>query len=257
MKHILILLAFCSSLVLSAQVTTAEIENLEKEEQSLKSQIANNEKLLKVAKSDVKSQLNSLMLINAQLGEQQRYVQGIERDVKRLKRDIRLLEQELARLMADLAQCKSQYQRAILYMHRNRITQEKWLFVFSAEDYRTMYRRLRYVTEFSKYQRAQGLIIQEKEEKVRKQQEELCGFQEPQVVLEHWQQALDHWESADNARREVRDADRRGCFVNVLTARTAGTVSGNFQVLVAKLDLVNFIEFGHNFNGCEGCVASA
>ncbi len=183
MKHILILLAFCCSLALSAQVTTAEIENLKKEEQSLKSQIANNEKLLKVAKSDVKSQLNSLMLINAQLGEQQRYVQEIERDVKRLKRDIRLLEQELARLMADLAQCKSQYQRAILYMHRNRITQEKWLFVFSAEDYRTMYRRLRYVTEFSKYQRAQGLIIQEKEEKVRKQQEQLQDKKQKQEQL--------------------------------------------------------------------------
>lgn len=173
MKHILILLTFFASLTLSAQVTTAEIENLKKEEQSLKSQIANNEKLLKVAKDDVKSQLNNLMLINAQLGEQQRYVQQVERDVKRLKSDIRVLEKELARLVADLAQCKSQYQRAILYMHRNRITQEKWLFVFAAEDYRTMYRRLRYVTEFSKYQRAQGLAIQEKEEKVRQQQAEL------------------------------------------------------------------------------------
>lgn len=173
MKHILILLTFFTSLTLSAQVTTAEIESLKKEEQSLKSQIANNEKLLKVAKNDVKSQLNNLMLINAQLGEQQRYVQQVEREVKRLKSDIRVLEKELARLVADLAQCKSQYQRAILYMHRNRITQEKWLFVFAAEDYRTMYRRLRYVTEFSKYQRAQGLAIQEKEERVRQQQAEL------------------------------------------------------------------------------------
>ena len=173
MKHILILLTFFTSLTLSAQVTTAEIESLKKEEQSLKSQIANNEKLLNVAKNDVKSQLNNLMLINAQLGEQQRYVQQVEREVKRLKSDIRVLEKELARLVADLAQCKSQYQRAILYMHRNRITQEKWLFVFAAEDYRTMYRRLRYVTEFSKYQRAQGLAIQEKEEKVRQQQAEL------------------------------------------------------------------------------------
>lgn len=173
MKHILILLTFFTSLTLSAQVTTAEIESLKKEEQSLKSQIANNEKLLKVAKNDVKSQLNNLMLINAQLGEQQRYVQQVEREVKRLKSDIRVLEKELAHLVADLAQCKSQYQRAILYMHRNRITQEKWLFVFAAEDYRTMYRRLRYVTEFSKYQRAQGLAIQEKEEKVRQQQAEL------------------------------------------------------------------------------------
>ena len=183
MKHLLTLLTFFCVLTASSQVTNAEIETLKKEEQSLKSQIANNEKLLKVAKSDVKSQLNNLMLISAQLADQQRYVKQIEREVKRLNREIRVLQQELGRLAADLAQCKSQYQRAILYMHRNRITQEKWLFVFSAEDYRTMYRRLRYVTEFSKYQRAQGLIIQEKEEKVRRQQEELNAKKRKQEEL--------------------------------------------------------------------------
>lgn len=183
MKYLLTLIAFFYTLLSSAQVTTAEIENLKKEEQSLKSQIANNEKLLKVAKNDVKSQLNNLILINAQLSEQQRYVKQIEREVTRLKKDIRLLEQELGQLAADLAQCKSQYQRAILYMHRNRITQEKWMFVFAAEDYRTMYRRLRYVTEFSKYQRAQGVIIQEKEEKVRKHQAELNAKKRKQEEL--------------------------------------------------------------------------
>lgn len=183
MKYLLTLLTFIFTLSTTAQVTTAEIENLKKEEQSLKSQIANNEKLLKVAKNDVKSQLNSLMLINAQLTDQQRYVRQIERELKRLKREIKLLEQELGRLAAELAQCKSQYQRAILYMHRNRITQEKWLFVFAAEDYRTMYRRLRYVTEFSKYQRAQGVIIQEKEEKVRQQQAELNAKKRKQEDL--------------------------------------------------------------------------
>lgn len=174
MKQILILFTFlCTCVGISAQVTTAEIEKLKKEERSLKSQIANNEKLLRTAKSDVSAQLNNLMLIDVQLKEQQAYVQQIEKGVKRMQREIDVLEKELNRLKADLTQCKSHYQRAILYMHRNRITQSKWLFVFSAEDYRTMYRRLRYVTEFSKYQRAQGLIIQEKEEKVRKQQDAL------------------------------------------------------------------------------------
>ncbi len=174
MKYILTLFTFfCTCVGITAQVTTAEIEKLKKEERSLKSQIANNEKLLRTAKSDVSAQLNNLMLIDVQIKEQQSYVQQIEKEVKRMQREIDVLEKELNRLKADLAQCKSHYQRAILYMHRNRITQSKWLFVFSAEDYRTMYRRLRYVTEFSKYQRAQGVIIQEKEEKVRKQQEEL------------------------------------------------------------------------------------
>ena len=41
---------------------------------------------------------------------------------------------------------------------------------------------------------------------LRKQREELCGFQEPEVLMEHWQQALGSWNSRDNALRELRQA---------------------------------------------------
>mgnify|MGYP003289704980 CR=1 FL=1 len=184
MKYFLILFAFvCTCVGMSAQVTTAEIEKLKKEQSSLKSKIAENEKLLRAAKSDINSQLNSVMLIDAQVKEQKLYVSKIEKEVKALKAEIKLLEKELNALLADLAHCKAQYQNALLYVHRNRITQSKWFFVFDAEDYRTMYRRLRYVTEYSKFQRAQGKVIQEKEEKVRKQQEVVNAKKKEQEKL--------------------------------------------------------------------------
>ena len=171
MKHFLILFAvMCTCVGLTAQVSNAEIEKLKKEERSLKSKISENEKLLRAAKDDVNSQLNSLMLIDVQLKEQQRYVRGLEQKVAGLRTEITQLEKELEVLMADLKKCKAEYQRALLYVHRNRFTQSKWLFALSAEDYRTMYRRLRYVTEYSKFQRAQGAVIQETEAVVRKQQ---------------------------------------------------------------------------------------
>ena len=161
-----VMLPFCQ---LSAQ-TNAEIQKLQREQQTLKKQIADSERLLTSTKSDVKSQLSNLMLIEARITEQQRYVQGLEKVVKDLKSNIRAHQREINNLVADLNVCKSQYQRAVLYMFRNKITQSTWQFVFSASDYRTMYRRLRYVTEFSKYQRAQGEIIKDKEKKVRDEQ---------------------------------------------------------------------------------------
>lgn len=161
-----VMLPFCQ---LSAQ-TNAEIQKLQREQQTLKKQIADSERLLTSTKSDVKSQLSNLMLIEARITEQQRYVQGLEKVVKDLKSNIRSHQREINNLVADLNVCKSQYQRAVLYMFRNKITQSTWQFVFSASDYRTMYRRLRYVTEFSKYQRAQGEIIKDKEKKVRDEQ---------------------------------------------------------------------------------------
>ena len=41
---------------------------------------------------------------------------------------------------------------------------------------------------------------------LRKKQDELCGFQEPEVLMEHWQQALAHWDSCAEARREAQRA---------------------------------------------------
>jgi septal ring factor EnvC (AmiA/AmiB activator) len=184
MRHLLIFLFLLITYIpqISAQ-TNAEIKALQKEQQNLKKQIADSERLLMSTKNDVKSQLNNLMLIEARIGEQQRYIKGVERIVKDLRKNIQVHEKEINRLTAELNHCKIQYQRAVLYMFRNKITQSTWKFVLAAEDYRTMYRRMRYVTEFSKYQRIQGEIIQEKEKEVRQEKEALNKKKRQQEAL--------------------------------------------------------------------------
>ena len=41
---------------------------------------------------------------------------------------------------------------------------------------------------------------------LRKKRDSLCGVQEPEVVMEHWQQALNQWEAFRTADREARQA---------------------------------------------------
>ena len=41
---------------------------------------------------------------------------------------------------------------------------------------------------------------------LRKKRDALCGYQEPEVLMEHWQQALAHWDSCSNARRDAQRA---------------------------------------------------
>lgn len=168
--HILILLL----LPMAAQAqTSAEIKALQQEQQALKKQLADSERLLTSTKNDVQSQLSNLMMIEGRIAKQQNYVQKLETIVKDLGRNIKQQQSEINRLTADLNMCKAQFQKAVVYMFRNKLTQSTWQFVFSAKDYRTMYKRLRYVTEYSKYQRAQGEIIKDKEKKIREEQEQL------------------------------------------------------------------------------------
>lgn len=172
------------------QVTNKDIRKLQSEQADLKKQMSENESLLKSTRKDVKSQLSNLSLINAQIGEKQRYISGIQTEVDTLNTNISTLQGQLQVLEADLAECKRKYQHGVMYMYRNRQTQNKLMFIFSAKNFRQMYRRLRYAQEYTKYERAQGEIVKRKEEAVRQKRNELLGVkdQKSRLIAEGKQQ---------------------------------------------------------------------
>lgn len=184
MRHLLSYILALLLLPISAVAqTSAEIQALQREQETLKRQLADSERLLSSTRNDVQSQLSNLMVIEGRMAEQQRYVSNLEAIVKDLRRNIKTQQNEINRLTAELNVCKAQFQKAVVYMFRNKLTQSTWQFVFSAKDYRTMYRRLRYVTEYSKYQRVQGEIIKDKERKIREEQAQLQKKKKQQEAL--------------------------------------------------------------------------
>lgn len=155
--------------------TNKKIRSLQKQQTTLKQNIASQEKMLKTTKKDVNSQLANLQVINVQIEGQQKYVNGIHAELTELATTITGLEQQLRLLEQDLAVCKRRYQRSVSYMFRNRNMVSKWQFILSAKDFRQMYRRLRYMSSFSRYQRAQAEVIRQKEQQVQAKRNELLG----------------------------------------------------------------------------------
>ena len=153
--------------------TTKAIQNLKLEQADLQKQINESQNLLSTTKKDVKSQLSNLAIIDGQITAQQTYVNNIQTEVDTLTRSIGVLTTELAQLEKELNECKSKYTHGVMYMYRNRLMQNKLMFVFAAKDFKQMYRRIRYAQEYTKYQRAQGAIVQKKEEAVNAKKAEL------------------------------------------------------------------------------------
>lgn len=166
--------------------TTKDIQKLQKEQATLQKQIKESESLLQSTKKDVKSQLANLALISGRITNQQAYVKGIQSEVDTLTHSIGVLSKDLMLLEEDLAECKRKYSHGVMYMYRTRLSQNKLMFIFSAKDFRQMYRRLRYAQEYTKYQRAQGVIVQKKEEavKAKKQQLETTNSQKRTLLAE-------------------------------------------------------------------------
>lgn len=175
LRYICILLTLSwGCLSLTAQ-TNKEIRSLQREQKTLKKNIDKNNELLISTKKDVNSQMAGLQVISAKIEGQQKQVDSIHAEVTQLGTGIRELEGRLKLLERDLSECKRHYRRAVAYMFRNRMQVSKWRFILSAKSFRQMYRRMRYVNEFSKYQVAQGRIIRQKEEVINAKRNELLG----------------------------------------------------------------------------------
>lgn len=155
--------------------TNKQIRKLQKQQTSLKKDIEAQENMLVSTRKDVKSQLANLQVLSAQIEGKQNYVDSIFKEVSQLNKEITSLEHQLKLKEKDLQLCKRNYQRAVTYVFQNRMQLSKWMFILSAKDFREMYRRMRYITEFSKYQLAQGKEIQRKEEQLRAHRKVLLG----------------------------------------------------------------------------------
>lgn len=163
--------------------TTKGIKKLQDEQAALKRQIQESQTLLKNTKDNVSSQLANLAIITGNISTQQKYCDSIQSQVDGLTHDIGSLHKDLMTLEDELAECKRKYSHGAMYMFRTRLMQNKLMFIFSAQNFRQMYRRIRYAQEYTKYQRAQAVIMQKKEEAIRLKKLELESTNSKKVVL--------------------------------------------------------------------------
>ena len=124
---------------------------------------------------NVKASLDSVMVLGHQINRQQQSIDSLGRDIAALESTIGTLSKELEVLQRDLEVKKQRYAKAMIYMRKNRTVQNKLMFIFSASNFSQMVRRMRYMQEYSAFQRAQGELLKEKQAEVRSKQNELLA----------------------------------------------------------------------------------
>lgn len=152
-----ILLIGCVGLMPVEAQTSKRIRTLQARRTELQKQISQSEKILLSMKKDVKSQLNDLALLNDRVAQQKVLVKTIESDLLVLDKEIENVEHLLDTLEIDVADKKQKYETAMQYaFRRNRGVRDKLMFILSAQTVSQMYRRARYVKEYSVYLKAQA-----------------------------------------------------------------------------------------------------
>ena len=165
------------------EYTNADIKNLQKQRADVQKKLKEHERMLQANKADVKKGMQNLITINSEISEQQKTITGIEQDINHLDGNISLLKAQLNTLERQLEQHRERYVKSMRYMARNRNIQDRMMFIFSANDFAQMYRRIRFVREYAAYQRAQGEEVKAKQEQITAKHKELASVRQQKNVL--------------------------------------------------------------------------
>jgi len=146
--------------------TNSSIKGLQNKRSKLQSSIKKQEQALRANKANVKKGLQNLISINTEIDRHKKNIDNIEKDISTMDGDIRLLNTQLETLQKQLDERKSKYVKSMRYITRQHTVEDKLMFIFSAESFSQMYRRLRFVREYASFQRAQGEAVKTKQAQV-------------------------------------------------------------------------------------------
>lgn len=159
--------------------SNASIRGLQGQRANIQKKIKEQEKALRRNQADVKKRLQDLMVLNGEIDQRQKNIDGIQQDIHHIDGNIGLLNAQLKTLEQQLQDRKNKYIRSMRYMTRHHSVQDKLMFIFSAKNLTQMYRRLSFIRQYSAYQKAQGEAVKAKQKQVTEKHKQL------QVVKGH------------------------------------------------------------------------
>lgn len=162
-----------------ASYSNASIRGLQGQRANIQKKIKEQEKALRRNQADVKKRLQDLMVLNGEIDQRQKNIDGIQQDIHHIDGNIGLLNAQLKILEQQLQDRKNKYIRSMRYMTRHHSVQDKLMFIFSAKNLTQMYRRLSFIRQYSAYQKAQGEAVKAKQKQVTEKHKQL------QVVKGH------------------------------------------------------------------------
>lgn len=134
--------------VIAAYPQSAAIKEMRAQAGSLRKEISAKEKILLSSQKDVKSRLNNLDIINAQIREIKKLIGLLQKEVKAIDGEIAEYNREIERQEKIVEHSRNEYAEALRRARKYNNFQSKLSFIFSADDFNTMARRYRYTGEY-------------------------------------------------------------------------------------------------------------
>lgn len=122
---------------------------LESSKKKLENQISYTKKLLNETSSKKKASLNELSLLSKQIKNRQELIEVYNREITQANNEIGSLQKQIADLQAELVKLKANYSKLIYQSYKSHNQVDKWMYIFSADDFYQAMSRVKYIKAIS------------------------------------------------------------------------------------------------------------
>ncbi len=159
-KTLYILFLLCVSFW-ALPINAQTVEQLKKERREIQKKLEQTNRQLRETQKNEKQSLKKINIIQQGVQERKALINNYNTEINVLDNKIDKLSGEKAVLEKDLERLKKDYTRLIQKAQTNRNVYSKIMFIFSAENFDQSMRRLRYLGEYTAYEKQQGNRIKD------------------------------------------------------------------------------------------------
>lgn len=150
------------ALPLSAQ----NVKELEKQRKQALEELEQTKKVLQQTKSSETATINKLNIISNDISTRKKLISGINTEISALDNEMAYLSRQKDTLVRELEALKADYAELVRKTHYASMQSSSLFFLLSANDFNQLFRRIRYLQEFTQYRKVQIRQIEDKQAQI-------------------------------------------------------------------------------------------
>ncbi|MDR3269505.1 MAG: peptidoglycan DD-metalloendopeptidase family protein [Tannerella sp.] len=187
------------------------LKQLEAKRKDALEEIESTARLLSETRSSAQHSLNRLNLLSGQVLARKKVISLLNQEISLLDKNMTEMNDELNGLEQGLTVIREKYAQSLQHMYNRRSIPYKWCFVLSADNLAQSFRRMRYLREYSDWQRQQATLIVQKQSGINLKQVEVEQARtEKRALLEIREKENNQLQSEESEqRKEVQQLNRQ------------------------------------------------
>lgn len=210
MRFLWVVILVCTVSVAYGQKSAA-VRQLETQRKAALEDIEQTNKLLNETAQSAKTSLGRLNLLSKQILSRKKVISLLNQEVDEIEKDIQKIQRQLQALKRELGDKQSNYAKSARGLYKRHSSQDKLLFILSAENFSQSFRRMRYLREYADWQKRQANEIIVKQEEIAQKRQEMERVRaDKQSLLGVRQEESKKLEGEEeNQKQEVQQLDKK------------------------------------------------